>query len=442
MKKMAGLCAALCATVTAIVAAFPAAASESKTLARSEDPIVVKASELSALSDVEIGEMALMAMEGGAAKPVPFQVDEKASDGRYVYDNGPEADPGKGDGKYNGEDELVFMAWDSGDQAPADYEFPCDPDKVIEVEIKDPSGGKAWAYAVECNDEAPLSDVDYVQHEAAGDRDWVKTGRYHFSEKRGESFFDRLALKGSDGKVGPNLADRIKGRNRIAAVGGLIEKETPESGLKGSIQAWIDGPVRVVHLMTAYIELSGFSLKIGGQSENLFYPNMFVTPIRVDLPVSPSSIFSEFEMRYAIDWNEKMNGAKYYDPVNKAGVAIDGKMSDAEKNMDFDTGHEWYALTGSQGNIMVRMVLPEKWAKLVPLKLYYVDDVNEPDPPESDPGQRCAGFLMDTMVDIPSGNHLYSLYYMVPDKAPPASAPDMLKILDKPLKISGKEIAD
>jgi hypothetical protein len=412
---------------------------EAKGLTRSEDPVVARPDQVTMMKDAEPRKLALLAWKDGAMKPIPFQVDERGADGRFIYKEGPEAKPGDSDNKYNGQDELVFMAWDAGDKAPDGTALPCDPARAAELTVTDPvKGGKAWVYLAECKADPPHSSVDYVRNEYDGKHDWVKTDRYHFAEQRGNSYFDRLALKGVSGKVGPNLVDRIKGRGKMVVAGGLMTIDTPESDLKGSIRAWIDGPVRVVHLMTAFIQFSVVKLNLGGQSENLFYPNFFVTPIQVNTPVNPGSVLRSFTMRYAIDWLKDMDGAKYYDPVNKKGVTLDGKMSQEERDLDYTTGHDWYALTGPQGNLVVRQILPEQWSKIVPIKLYYVDDITAEDPPESDPGQRCPGFMLDTMADIPAGKYKYYLYYMVPDKAPPASVPEMLNIIDHPLKVSAR----
>jgi hypothetical protein len=416
-----------------------AGSGEAKSLVRSEDPVVVPADKLGAMQDAPIRKLALLAYRDGAMKPVPFQVDERKKDGMFIYKEGPDAHPGEADNKYNGPDELVFMAWDTGDRAPDGTALPCSPVRAAQLTVSDPvKGGKGYAYLAECGDEPPRSSVDYVRNEYDGQRDWVKTDRYHFAEQRGSSYFDRLALRGTSGKVGPNLVDRIKGRGKIVVAGGIMTINTPESDLKGSIRAWIDGPVRVVHLMVAYIQFSVIKLNIGGEAQNLFYPDFFVTPIQVNTPINPGSVLRSFEMRYAIDWLQDMDGAKYYDPVNTKGVVLDGKMSDDENKLDYNSSHDWYALTGPQGNLVVRQILPEQWRKIVPLKLYYVDDLTQLDPPESDPGQRCPGFFLDAMADIPAGKYKYYLYYMVPDQPPPASVPDMLNIIDKPLQVTAR----
>lgn len=415
------------------------AAGEKKSLTRTEDPVVVLPKSLPTMSGAQIKMLALFVMTGGKFSPLPFQVDERGADGYFVYTKGPEAKPANGNGKYDGNDELVFMAWDLGDQAPAGAALPCPAVKAVEIEIKDPlAGGKGWAYLAECKATPPLSKTDYVRQDADAQRDWVRTDRYHFAEQKGESYFDRLALRGADGKVGASLIDRLKGRGHITAIGNMVSIDTPESDVHGRLMAWIDGPVRVVHFMTGYLKFSIIKLNIGGHSENLFYSNFFVTPITADTPISPSSVLSSFTLRYTIDWLKDFEGAKYYDPVNTKGVVLDGKMSPEEKALDYKTGHEWYALTGPKGNLMVRMILPDKWRKIIPLKLYYVDDVNAKDPPESDPGQRCPGFMLDSMVNMPPGTYKYFLYYMVPLQAPPGSVPALLNIQDKPLQASAK----
>lgn len=410
----------------------------SKTLSRTEDPVVATANAVSSMAGAEIEKLALLAWTNDSFAPIPFQVDERAADGKFVYSEGPKADPSQGNKKYDKEDELVFMAMDTGDKAPEGSALPCSPSRSAELEIKDTlGGGKAWAYLVECSEGPPRSNKDYVKNEYDGTRDWVKTERYHFAEKRGEAYFDRLALMGPNGKVGPNHCDRIKGRMKISLTGGLINLDMAESDIKGSILAWIDGPVRVIHRMGAHVQFSVIKLKVGGGSENLFYHNYLVTPIQIDMPFAPSSILSSFETRYTIDWKKGFNGTKYYDPINTKGVVLDGKMSAAEKAMDYDTPHDWYALAGPHGNLVVKADIPDNMRKSVSLKLFYIDDETLEDPPESEVGQRCPGVVFD-LINIKAGTYKYSIYYMVPEQAPPASVPAMLNILDHPLQVRSR----
>jgi len=440
-KAMVGLMAAtLLAAAALIAAALGAGAAEPgrKTLTRGEDPVVILPANLKPIEGKKIKDLAVFRFNNGAFEPIPFQVDERGADGYFVYTSGPQAKPGAGDGEYKGKDELVFMAWDTGDQAPG-KDFPCKPKEAAEVAVSDGSG-TGWVYVVECHENPPRSSVDYVRQEADAAHDWVRTDRYHFAEAKGQSSFDRLCLRGASGKVGPNLIDRLKGRGKMTAIGGLVKIDAPESDVKGSLLAWIDGPVRVIHHMKGYLQFSIVKLNIGGESENLFYSNFFVTPIKFETPVSPNSVLSSFTMRYTIDWLKIMDGSRYYDPVNNKGVTLDGKMSADEKALNMQQSHEWWGISGPQGNFMVRMVLPAQWRKTIPLKTYYVDDLAALDPPESEPGQRCTGLMLDQMINVAAGSYSYRLYYMVPPAAVPGSAAAMNAIIDRPLKVTAKEL--
>ena len=385
----------------------------------------------------KIAELAVFRYKDGKFEAIPFQVDEKGSNGLFIYTAGPQG-KGGGDGDYKDKDELVFMAWDTDDQAP-DMNFPCKPKDAAEVAVSDGSG-TGWVYVVECNDKPPRSSVDYVRQESDSDHDWVRTERYAFAEPKGQSYFDRLCLRGSSGKVGPNLIDRLKGRGTMVAAGGMLKLHPIESDAKGSLLAYIDGPVRVIHHMKAYVQFSVVKLNIGGESENLFYPNFFVTPITFGTPVAPSSLLSAISFRYSIDWLKIMNGSKYYDPVNKSGFTLDGNMSPEEKAMNMTASHDWWGLTGPQGNFMMRMVLPAEWRKVVPITAYYADDPT-PDPPEAEPGQRCPGLQID-LIKMTAGTYKFRNYYMVPPGPIPGSAGTMNAIIDRPLKVTAKELKD
>lgn len=422
-----------------VVNAEPAASAPAKkTLTRGEDPVVILPGSLKPVEGSKIKHLAVFRYSEGKFEPIPFQVDERGGDGRFIYTAGPQG-KGGGDGEYKGKDELVFMAWDTGDQAP-DKNFPCKADDSAEVMVTDGSG-KAWVYVVECDDDAPAprSKVDYVRQEADSTHDWVRTDRYHFAERKGQSFFDRLCLRGSNGKVGANLIDRLKGRTNITALGGLVKLSPGEESVSGGLTAWIDGPVRVIHLMTTTVGVSAIKIKFGAEAQNVFYSNFFYTPITFSVPVSPSSFASSLTMRYSIDWGKAMNGARYYDPVNKAGVTLDGKMSPEEKALNLTTPRYWWGVTGPQGNFMMRLNAPAQWKSIAPTSGYYVDDLAVADPPEGEPGQRCPGIIID-LIKGQAGSYNFTNYYMMPSAPMPGAASAMNAIIDKPLKVSAKEL--
>jgi hypothetical protein len=88
------------------------------------------------------------------------------------------------------------------------------------------------------------------------------------------------------------------------------------------------------------------------------------------------------------------------------------------------------------------MIVPVQWNNFVTMTTFYVDDDNEQDPPESEPGRHQFGFKLGGLFESPPGKYSYILYYMVPDKrVTPENVSVWLDILDHPLKVSASTLA-
>jgi len=408
-----------------------------------QDGVVVKAEQVPGLEGEKIGQLGLMRWSGKEFQPVPFQIDEKTPEGNFIYPEGSKKNPQLLNGKLEAQDELVFMAWDAGALAPEGTRWPESAVKAAELVLTDPeSNARAAVYLFAFSGAVPNSGVDYARHLVEDGRNFVKTGRYWFGEPQAKGFFDRLHLVGPDGKVGANMVDRIKGRGHIRTIGGLINMVKGENDTPADLVGWIDGPVRVVHRMEGGIELPlGIKIKLAGGSDNVFYSNYYYTPIFFSLPTGAASLLKGSYMIYTIDFNQKFKGSYFFDAANKTPVPLDGKTEDAEKKLDLTTHHNWYAVTGDKGNMVVRMIIPEQWKGAVTLTTFYVDNEAEADPPESEPGRLQPGLKIGGMFEAPAGKYTYILYYMVSDKKLNWDGVDpWLDILDHPLKVSAKSL--
>ncbi len=405
-------------------------------IAYRQDAVVVKGQLVSGLAGKEIGNLGLMRWEKDTFAPVPFQVDEKTPEGAFVYGNGPKKNPQAGNGKLDGQDELVFMAWDTGEFAPDNFKWPENAVSGAQISVTDSArNNKSAVYLFYFSSGAPASKIDYAQHLVEEGRTFVKTDHYWFGEPIAKGFFDRFHFVGVDGKIGPNLVDRIKGRGYISALG--IHLIRGENDTPADLVAWIDGPVRVVHRMEGGLELPlGIKVKLAGGSDNVFYRNYLYTPIFFSLPAGAASLLKGSYMIYTIDFNNNFKGSYYFDPVNKTPTLIEGKMDAQEKGLNLDTVHNWYAVGGDHGNLVERMIIPIQWKDTVKMTGFYVDDDKESNPPESEPGRHQFGFKLSGMFEAPSGKYTYYLYYMVPDKKVTwENVPVWLDVLDHPLKV-------
>jgi hypothetical protein len=76
---------------------------------RPYDPLIVFGDQLDVQLVPQIDELALYRYRGAVWSAIPFQVDEIDLTGTLVI---------TGDGVLDPQDELVWMAWDGGEQAP------------------------------------------------------------------------------------------------------------------------------------------------------------------------------------------------------------------------------------------------------------------------------------------------------------------------------------
>ena len=406
-----------------------------------KDGVVVKGRQVQEFCGEKISQLGLMRWTGKEFQPIPFQVDEKTPEGNFIYPYGKKKNAELGNGKLDPQDELVFMAWDMGPAAPEGAKWPEDALKGLQIEAA-VNTGKASVYLFSFKSSPPKSPVDYVQSVVEEGRDYVKTDKYIFGEPVGKGFFDRFYMVTPDGKMGPNYVDRIKGRGHISTMGGLVKMVKGEGDTPADMVAWIDGPVRVVHRMEGGLELAlGIKIKLAGGSDNVFYRHYLYTPIFFSLPAGASTFLKGSYMLYTIDFNNNIKGSYYFDPINSTPVILDGKPSDQKKNLDLESHHNWYAVGGDKANIAVRMVIPEALKDQIQLTTFFVDDEQEADPPESEPGRHQPGLKIAGWFEVPPGKYTYVLYYMVSEqKLTMDNVSTWLDILDHPIKITSQKL--
>ncbi len=172
-RGLLGVAAGACA----LLAVAAAAAS---TLTRDRDPVVMQGQDLPALSGAEVDRVVAFAYSGGWIQ-IPVQIDErKLVDYGVVYDTTPigilslaYADPdtytgADSDPAFDDDDELVFMAADAGERAPAGSPAPGGvlANSGVELEITDPlDGGVGYVYLFVGNGSlSPDAGQDYVTY--------------------------------------------------------------------------------------------------------------------------------------------------------------------------------------------------------------------------------------------------------------------------------------
>jgi hypothetical protein len=417
-----------------------------KTMQRVDDPVVMECKDLGPLFGSPINKLALMVWNGDTWSPIPFQIDQKKPDGSYAYTMGPEAstDP---DPNLDANDELVFMVKDTGDSVE-NGGWPKGAEKVMEIEVIDPkNSARGWVYLVGFSGKAPRSEDDYIERyvdETKGHRG-VRSYEYTGGAPMDTTAIDLIkAETTSEGKRGLDVLDRLKIRGVLIFPGGITVPINADEMIKTEDKAFIDGPVRVLQLADGYMLLGPIKVRGTGYSVVKYYVNSNTFPVYIKTPELPDflkGLMPKAEFTAFLDFNSNVDGSHSFSPANPYNdkVVLDGRMSEAEKNLDTDTPIDWIAGFGPQGAIISRLLMGEVVGAKYKKVTYYMDDETKEDPPEDHKGVRGVGYLLAGEGEYVSEFDFTSIIYFKKELQP-EEVHKILDILDHPVTVSARQV--
>jgi hypothetical protein len=261
-----------------------------RTLDRDLDPVIVTGQDMPAFLNAPLAELFVYAYRGGTWQQIPWQFDD-VEHGIVTPDS---------NGLLDGPDQLVFMAADTGDQAPADSWPPGTSSEAYpryELTVTDPldPARQGWAYLYRSRVLVPVVTTDYVSYDAG--QALIISDRYRLGLMINHPGFDRLELNGS----GVDILDRTKIRLEFQFMAPQTEDDidiSPPTLTR-------DGRVRVV--------LNGGDI--------LGYRGLQVGRMAIDLSGVPVPLLSG---RLSTDLSPAASGSRYFDPNIPAGVLVDG----------------------------------------------------------------------------------------------------------------------
>ena len=412
---------------------------QKKTIKRTTDPIIISGEELSQFDGAKIGNIRVYAESDGKLAPIPYQIDERKPDGDLAFPLGPDPSFDEDKGTFDKNDEIVFMTKDLGGKADSDN-YPDGVDKNVEVSISDPlTKEKGWAYIFSFSAPPPASDVDYVSCDKACN----KLEALHYENAfAGDAKigFDKLAITKTGGGTGKNLIDRLKIRAKTRTKVIPITIRRNESDCVSLLIGYIDGPVRVIRRSKNQMFLFWKIPAPASVIDNVYYYNHFLWPTVVDVPFHVSKLLKDCEFLIVTDGNSNSKGRIFSNSNNLKGVVMDGKMSEAEKNLDLSP-YKWSVVYGTNegdtGGWMNRLIYDTTIA--VQPMLFYLDDEMVKEPPEREKGYFGAiGYDLKNMETLNSGPwELTSIMYNIPAYKP-GDEVEYLNIIDHPIGVTVK----
>ena len=364
---------------------------------RAGDPVVLTGSQLTGLTGTSPGKILAYKWNGKWIQ-VPVQIDERhtvdartlypeVATSKYIYsgtfDLEVYADPKTRSGadeneNFDADDELVFMAGDSGSSAPSSAVAPpaVISTSATKVAVEDPvGGGRSFVYLVK----APLKGFqsagkDYVDYDfnltGLANGETLLEDYGHFNSPNPEDSTVKTAnyeLHSTDrwmedemkiSTAGASATD-ILDREAVSAggLGGCGRSEytfsgnwdldvnpgndRPDDDDEGSYLAIIDGPVRAIR---SYIGANSGPFV---ESTHKYYADHEDKSIHVRVHPIP-------DMYVWTDFSEAAIGMTYRDQVNQGGFPVDGNpdaVADPAPGDIANGKYFWQQLSGPQGSV-------------------------------------------------------------------------------------------
>ncbi len=337
----------------AIAIAATTADANPRSEARRHDPVVFDTSLLAALPDRDPGNYRLYAARAGVVRPVPFQVDARERNGRYVV-AGTVAGVGQ---PFDGDDELVFMAKDLGERAePAALPGGA---AGLEIEVADAdTGERGFAYLVHAPS-APSPDVaPYAAYDPA--RNEVAAVRYRLRYPPGRNFLTGLSVTGAAGGDDRPLIDRLSMRIE-PTFSLLLTQWSPlltEDSFHTVIHGVRNGPVRAIVRARQSLDLGRLLPDApAGDVATFYYAGAIVTPSTFRVPALVLQMLRAFRFEGKAILDPEAGSCRYVDAANPDGVALVAGADGLAPEIDPD----WFVIDGPSGTYLHALTIPEQW---------------------------------------------------------------------------------
>jgi len=134
---------------------------------------------------------------------------------------------------------------------------------------------------------------------------------------------------------------------------------------------------------------------------------------RLHVPVNPGVLVTNIRTRMGEDFSRGAYGMLWFDSNNREGFLLDGRMSPMEVAQE--TGQDpWRMIVGRQGALLNRAFWSPNFVDQARyVKAVWLDDVNDPDPFEFEPGQH-AGYSVSEVANIHSGDYDLAIEWYMP----------------------------
>ncbi len=316
--------------------------------------IILKAQQVEALAGKAFTNYSLMAVGEGRLQAIPFQFDDLSQIGQpYTGEKGA---PVKGSvGKFDPDDEILFMFKDGGSKAGADVLANVQGKVIAEIAVDD-AGLTHYVYVVEGNGQR--SDKDYIEYDAES---YLIKSDYWTMQTDPKNPIVWSDYTFHSFKEDHSILDTMK--MRIGGKVGFITLMLNNNNVIGTALGFRDGPIRDFLEMKAAVVLAGIpfiNLKMGFKVTQ----STLDAPAYAELPGVAKAIKNP-TIEISLDKHKLANAISRTALGPQEPAINDGKLSKQEEQMKVKGDHvnnTWLALSSQKGyDIMATLISSENF---------------------------------------------------------------------------------
>ena len=327
-------------------------------------PVILTGAQTAALLGRPIEGLEVLVRRAGAVCPIPFQVDQRSPDGRFVLPDGPGPTTTGSRRDLGRDDEIAMMLSDLGTRC----DLACHlPDHAVEIEVSDPlDEERRYAYMVWTRSPAPNS-TRYVEYDPA--RNQVETEHYRMKFSRG--FPIDFALQEHLHEERPNMIRgfEVRAQSRFLwAFSIRIENRD----VRNDVLAYKAGPIRIIRRVRRTVRL-GFGLHSHGVvSNDTFYRNLIALPFTTWIPWVPRLLFADARVWLYLDLLDLEGDELFCSGPGGCPMVVGDPAAERRPSASSPPRADWIVINAKSG-LLAQTFVPTADLGLIDRYLYYRD---------------------------------------------------------------------
>jgi len=319
-------------------------------LTRRLDPVVLDGAELLVLPKPTTAHLRVYRWRGGAFEAIPYQFDARDKNG--------DVELAKQDFELDANDELAFMAADTGERAnPSALPPACTA--AAEITVDDPRDhARGWVYLLSFAD--PPARADRPPYAVIDDDGLhARSANYSVEYADGANVFTAMRIAPAAGGTGENLLrqTRMTGEPTLRILFNDLTLHFDEHSTVAQIEGVKNGPIRAIRQVRLSIDLGKMFPDLPqGTTHTYHYSEGFDSPSRISVPWVVLKTLRAFRFEDVVVFDPAVEPLRYWDGANPDGVDLtDGAP------LRTDVDHDWWAVRSRAGSILQTLQIPDRW---------------------------------------------------------------------------------